>query len=95
MAPQPVAALAAAVPASAWSQQLIKEGSKGPMVALFATLRVIGVREGLPGPEVWVILRRTMDTGELKTSLSNAPPDIPQTTLVRLSGMRWPIGVSR
>jgi len=89
--PSPVTALAAAVPANAWSQQLIKEGSKGPMVALFATLRVIGVREGLPGPEVWVILRRNMDTGELKTYLSNAPPDIPQTTLVRLSGMRWPI----
>jgi SRSO17 transposase len=89
--PQPVTALAAAVPASAWSQQIIKEGSKGPIVALFATLRVIGVREGLPGPEGWVVLRRNMETGELKTYLSNAPPDLPQTTLVRMSGMRWPI----
>ena len=45
----------------------------------------------MPGPEVWLILRRNVLTGELKTYLSNAPVDIPQTTLVRLSGMRWPI----
>jgi SRSO17 transposase len=91
--PPAVAALAAALPASAWSQQTIKEGSKGPIVAAFATLRMIGVREGLPGPEVWLILRRNEQTGELKTYLSNAPPDTPLTTLVRLSGMRWPIDI--
>ena len=91
VAPPVVAALAAALPARAWSQQTIKEGSKGPIVAAFATLRVIGVREGLPGPAVWLILRRNEQTGELKTSLSNAPPDTPLTTLVRMSGMRWPI----
>ena len=32
-----------------------------------------------------------MLTGELKTSLSNASADTPLPTLVRLSGMRWPI----
>ena len=90
--PPVVAALAAALPARAWSQQTI-EGSKGPIVAAFATLRVIGVREGLPGPAVWLILRRNEQTGELKTSLSNAPPDTPLTTLVRMSGMRWPIEI--
>jgi SRSO17 transposase len=89
--PQAMAALAAALPASAWSQQTIKEGSQGPLVAAFATLRVMSVREGLPGPEGWLILRRHVHTGELKTSLSNAPPDTPLTTLVRMSGMRWPI----
>lgn len=89
--PQLIAALAASLPASAWSQQIIKEGSKGPIVALFATLRVSGVREGLPGPEVWLILRRNVETGELKTYLSNAPQALPLMTLVRMSGMRWPI----
>ena len=54
---------------------------------------MIGVREGLPGPAVWLILRRNEQTGELKTSLSNAPPDTPLTTLVRMSGMRWPIEI--
>ena len=86
-----VAQLAAALPADRWTQQTIKEGSKGPLVAHFAALRVIAVREGLPGPEVWLVLRRNLLSGELKTYLSNAPIDTPLATLVRLSGMRWPI----
>ena len=49
------------------------------------------MREGLPGPEVWLVLRRNLVTGELKTSLCNAPVATPLATLVRLSGMRWPI----
>ena len=51
----------------------------------------MSVREGLPGPEGWGIWRRHVHTGDLKTSLSHAPPDTPLTTLVRMSGMRWPI----
>lgn len=91
--PDEVAPLAAALPADRWVQRTITEGSKGPLVARFAALRVIAVREGLPGPEVWVVLRRTLLTGELKTYLSNAPADTPLATLVRLSGMRWPIEI--
>jgi len=49
------------------------------------------VRGGLPGPAVWLVVRRNLLTGELKTYLSNAPIDTPLATLVRLSGMRWPI----
>jgi SRSO17 transposase len=67
--PQAVALTATALPASAWSQQVIKEGSKGPIVADFATLRVIAVRDGLPGTEGWLILLRNGLTGELKTYL--------------------------
>jgi SRSO17 transposase len=90
-APQSVALIGSAMADSARSQQVIKEGSKGPIVADFATLRVLAVRDGLPGPEGWLILRRHGLTGELKTYLSNAPVDIPQVTLVWMSGMRWPI----
>jgi len=90
-APQTVAAVAAALPVSAWSRQGIKEGSKGPITADFALLSVVAVRDGLPGPDGWLILRRTPETGELRTYLSNAPTATPPTTLVRVSGMRWPI----
>jgi SRSO17 transposase len=86
-----VAQLAAALPADRWTQQTIKEGSTGPLVARVAALRVIAVREGLPGPAVWLVGRRNPLTGELKTSLWNAPVAITLATLVRLSGMRWPI----
>jgi SRSO17 transposase len=83
--------LAAALPAEAWTRQTIKEGSQGPMVAEFAARRVVAVRDALPGPDVWVVLRRHLETGELKTYLGNAPVDTALATHVRMSGMRWPI----
>lgn len=89
--PQTVGMVAESLPAEDWSRHRIKEGSKGPIVADVAALRVIAMREGLPGPEVWLVLRRNLVTGELKTYLCNAPADTPVATLVRLSGMRWPI----
>ena len=92
-APAPVAVrdLAAQLPASAWSRQLIQEGSQGPQLADFAFVRVVAVRDGLPGPEVWLVLRRSVTDAELKTYLSNAPATIARARLVRTSGLRWPI----
>jgi SRSO17 transposase len=89
--PQTVAALAAALPTSAWSQQTVKEGSKGPLVAEFACLRVVAAHAGLPDPDYWLILRRQPNTSELKTYLSTAPANTPHRTFVWLSGMRWPL----
>jgi SRSO17 transposase len=86
-----VAQVAAHVADQAWHLAVIKEGSQGPLVAQFATRRVVAVRDGVPGPEVWLVLRRHPDTGELKTYLSNAPAQTPLPTLVRISGCRWPI----
>jgi len=83
--------VAAALPAEAWTRQTIKEGSQGPMVAEFAAIRVVAVRDTLPGPDVWLVLRRHVETGELKTYLCNAPVDTALETRVRMSGMRWPI----
>ena len=90
-APQTVATIAQAQPERKWTRHTIKEGSKGPMVADFAILRVVAVRDGLPGPDVWLVLRRNVSNGKLKTYLCNAPVETPQRTLIRLSGMRWPI----
>jgi hypothetical protein len=88
---QPVARLAAALPANRWSRPTLTEGSKGPVVADCVAVRVVTVRDGLPGPEEWVILRRHGLTGALHTALSKAAADTPWPTLVRLSGRRWPI----
>ena len=88
---QEVRDIAASLPMEDWSRHIIKEGSKGPIVADFAALRVINVRDGLPGGEVWLVLRRDITTGEVKFYLSNAPVETELTTLVRISGMRWPI----
>ena len=88
---QSVAEIATNLPATNWSRHTIKEGSKGPVVADFACLRVVAVRDRLPGPEVWLIIRRNIADGQLKFFLSNAPLDTPLATFVWLSGMRWPV----
>lgn len=90
-APEEVQVLAATLPPDQWQRYVIQEGSQGPQVAEFAFLRVIAVRDDLPGPEVWLVLRRNLTTGELKTYLCNAPAELPQQRLVRTSGLRWPI----
>lgn len=74
-----------------WKRYTIKEGSKGPMVAEFAFLRVINVRDGLPGTEVWLVFRRNIQTKEIKYYFSNAPKKTLPRILVHKTGMRWPI----
>lgn len=90
--------LAAQLPATQWTRQRIKEGAKGPMVAEFATVRAVAPRDGLPGPDVWVVLRRSLPDPQdpaaapvLKYYLSNAAATTPLPTFVWLSGMRWPV----
>src|SRR6266511_4292768 len=79
-------------PQRQWTPAVIKEGAKGPLAAEFAFVRAVAVRDALPGPAVWVVLRRRGgETPELKTYLSNAPAAMPAATLVWVSGMRWPV----
>ena len=84
--------LVALVPKDDWTTATIKEGSKGPIVCDFAFLRITEARDNLPGPELWLILRRNLDDpSEVKFYFSNAPANTPLMELVRISGMRWPI----
>ncbi len=88
-------AYAVQIPADRWQRFRVLEGSKGPLVADFAAVRVLTVRDKLPGPEVWAVFRRTVagpgEEPELKVYLSCAPVETPLAALVRVSGMRWPI----
>jgi SRSO17 transposase len=80
------------LPKAAWVRCKIKEGSKGPLVCDFAFLRITEARQNLPGPTLWLVIRRNVDNPTvLKFYLSNAPADIALSELVRISGMRWPI----
>lgn len=91
-AAQRVDEVMAGLPAQAWTRQVIKEGSKGPLICDFAAVRVTVVRDGLPGGVVWLVLRRNVeDPSEVKFFLSNAPETTPLATLVGMSGVRWAI----
>ncbi len=77
-------------PLLSWKTVSIGEGAKGPIIAHVACLRVIEQRDGLPGKECWLFLRRYAN-GEIKYALCNAPQDIPAEEMVRMSGRRWSI----
>jgi len=90
--PTSVKELATAIPEDGWTTAIIKEGTKGPIICGFAFVRIIESRNNLPGPEVWLIIRRNLDDPtEIKFYFSNAPATTPLIEFVRLSGMRWPI----
>lgn len=86
--------LVATLPAEAWSKATIKDGSKGPIVCHFAFLHLIESRANLPGPEVWLIIRRNLDDPTvIKFYFSNAPLETPAIVFIRMAGMRWPIEI--
>ena len=90
--PLQVKDLTAYLSRNVWMRTTIKEGSKGPIVCDFAFLRVVEARNNLPGPELWLVIRRNIDDPSLiKFYFSNAPANTPLTEFVRLSGLRWPI----
>lgn len=83
------------LPKTAWVRGLVKEGSKGPIVCDFAFVRVTECRQSLPGPRLWLVLRRNVaEPSEVKYYFSNAPESLEALELVRLSGMRWPVELS-
>jgi SRSO17 transposase len=93
--PEEVRVLAANLPKTAWHSHLIHEGSKGPLTAEFAVLRVTPVHDRLPAIRQWLILRRSWGPQpELKFYLSNAPVNCPKAELIRVGGLRWPIETS-
>lgn len=82
----------------AWERHVVQEGCKGPVVAEFASLRVVASRDRLPGPDVWLILRRRVDGGgeeaPLRVFLSNAPVETPLSTFIWVWSLRWTIDMA-
>jgi len=58
--PYRVDQLAKRLPKRAWKRTTIKEGSKGPLVCDVVMVRVTEAREGLPGPRLWLVIRRNV-----------------------------------
>ena len=80
-----------ALPATAWTRQLIGDGTKGPRIAEAHVQRVRIQRAGQADPAGWLILRVDPERGEQKAFLSNAPEPITPTRLITVTGLRWPI----
>jgi SRSO17 transposase len=85
----------AALEDAEWRRVSWRRGTKGPLAAEFAALRVrpaegAQLRNGrhLPGDEVWLVGERRA-TGERKYHLSNLPADAPLEQLAALIKARW------
>ncbi len=75
-----------------WYRRRVSEGTKGPIEYEFTKRRVILSANGLPGKEVWLIIRRTLDKEPLYSYYSsNASLSTRLKTFVWLSGVRWAI----
>ncbi|MCB0016161.1 MAG: hypothetical protein KDE09_00155 [Anaerolineales bacterium] len=86
-----VSALVAQLPESALVTSNRQRRDQGALEAEFLALPVVAVRQKLPGPDVWLVVRRHPESGDCKYYLSNALADAPLASFIWLSGMRWPI----
>jgi len=77
------------LPRRAWRRICWAQGTKGPLAARFAALRV---RVTPRGPECWLLAERPLTGhGERKAYLLNLPASASLRELVRLARGRWPI----
>ena len=65
-------------PESRWQRLTVAEGEKGLITYDWACQRVVESRDGLPGPDAWLLARRSLsDPTDIAYYLSNAPADTP------------------
>lgn len=90
--PTPVAAVVGAWPRQQWQRLTVAEGEKGPRTYDWACARVVESRDGLPGPEAWLLARRSLDDPTaIAYYLSNAPPDTSLLTLAQVASSRYAV----
>jgi SRSO17 transposase len=74
---------------SQWTRMYIRDTERGQLWSLLAFLRVYPVRDGLPGPQTWLILRKDEGEKKLKYQFCNAPSDTPSERLAEMSHSRY------
>jgi SRSO17 transposase len=85
-----LAALANSLAPSAWHRIRWAQGTKGPLEARFAAVRV---RIPKSRSERWLLCQESLIDGERQYYFSNLPPITPLKTLVRIARSRWAIEV--
>ena len=85
-----LAAIANSLAPSAWHRIRWGRGTKGPLAARFAAVRVF-----LPKSrsERWLLCQASLVEGDRQYYFSNLPPDTSLKTLVRIARSRWAIEV--
>jgi SRSO17 transposase len=91
-AAETVAAVIAAQPLDSWQRLTVSGGEKGPRAYDWIRVRIVESRNKLPGPESWLLARRSIaDPTDIAYYLSNAPQSTPLQTLAEVAAARWSI----
>lgn len=77
-------------PDTKWQPHVLAEGAKGPITSEVARCRVITQKDGEPGEELWLFLRKTTN-GEIKYFFTNAPNETSLSQMTRILTLRWPL----
>lgn len=86
------AAVVANLSPTDWQRLSVGAGAKGPRVSDWAAVRVVACRAQQPGPDLWLLARRSVRTPtEVAYYLAHAPADTPLAVLARVAGARWPV----
>ena len=89
---QMVSEVIASLPTSAWKRLAVVEGEKGMITYDWARVRVVESRDQLPGPDVWLLARRSQATPDkLAYYLAHVPPKTGLETLVRVASSRYTV----
>jgi SRSO17 transposase len=87
-----VAALVAAWPIERWERFSVGDGEKGPRVYDWGRMHVVESRDQLPGPDVWLLARRSVsDPTDLAYYLALAPETTPLRELARVAATRYTV----
>ncbi len=87
-----VAEVIARLPRAQWKRLSVGAGTKGPRIYAWARVRVIESRDGFPGPEVWLLARRSVrDPTELAYYFALAPTTVSLQQLARVAGTRYTV----
>jgi SRSO17 transposase len=85
-----LAAIANSLAPSAWSRIRWGQGTKGPLEARFAAVRVHIPKSR---SERWLLCQESLVDGERQYYFSNLPAETPLKTVVRIARSRWAIEV--
>lgn len=90
--PQTVAQVIAALPKKQWKRLSVGTGAKGPRLYDWVRVRVIESYEDLPGPEIWLLARRSIDApDEITYYFACAPLTLPLQTLAQVAATRYTV----
>jgi SRSO17 transposase len=87
-----VSEVVASLPSHTWKRLAVLEGEKGPIQYHWARTQVVESRDRLPGPDVWLLARRSLsDPKQLAYYLAYAPTRTSLETLVRVASSRYTV----